>query len=134
MPLRWHPMPQELDFSFIRASGPGGQHVNKVSSAVQLQFDIRRSSLPTAVQERLLALPDQRISQERVLVIKAQGSRSQAQNRAEAVQRLLDLVSSVAEAPRIRKPTRPTRASQQRRLAGKSRHGSIKANRAPVRD
>lgn len=129
MSLNWSPADWELDFSFIRASGPGGQNVNKVSSAVHLRFDIRRSSLPALIKERLLALSDQRISSEGVIVIKAQDSRSQEQNRAEAVARLIELVHGVAHTPKARRATRPTWGSQQRRLEGKALRAGVKAGR-----
>ncbi len=130
MNLHWTPAEWELDFSFIRASGPGGQNVNKVSSAVHLRFDIRRSSLPPIIKERLLGLSDQRLTQDGSLVIKAQASRSQEQNRADAVARLIELVQSVAHTPKARRATKPTWGSQQRRLEGKSLRSGIKAGRA----
>ncbi|MBT9503015.1 MAG: aminoacyl-tRNA hydrolase [Burkholderiaceae bacterium] len=130
MKLDWMPADWELDFSFIRASGPGGQNVNKVSSAVHLRFDIRRSTLPPLIKERLLALSDQRISNEGVIVIKAQESRSQEQNRADAVARLVELVQAVAHTPKARRATKPTYGSKQRRLEGKSLRSGIKAGRA----
>lgn len=133
MQLDWSPADWELELSFIRASGPGGQNVNKVSSAVHLRFDIRRSTLPAVIKERLLALSDQRITAEGVVVIKAQDSRSQDQNRADAVARLIALVQSVAHTPKARRATRPTRASQQRRLTSKNQRGDIKAGRGKVR-
>ena len=122
----------EVEISAIRAQGAGGQNVNKVSSAIHLRFDIPRSSLPEAVKERLLALRDSRITLEGVLVIKAQTSRSQEANRAEAMQRLQELVDSVATPPRKRRPTKPTVASKQRRLEGKSQRGQVKAARGKV--
>jgi ribosome-associated protein len=130
MKLDWTPADWELDFSFIRASGPGGQNVNKVSSAVHLRFDIARSSLPALIKERLLRLSDQRITSEGVIVIKAQDSRSQEQNRQDAVARLIELVQSVAHTPKARRATKPTWGSKQRRLEGKSQRSSIKAGRA----
>jgi len=130
MKLDWTPADWELDFSFIRASGPGGQNVNKVSSAVHLRFDIARSSLPALIKERLLKLSDQRISGEGVIVIKAQDSRSQEQNRQDAVARLIELVQSVAHTPKARRATKPTWGSQQRRLQGKSLRSSVKAGRS----
>ncbi|MFH7041424.1 alternative ribosome rescue aminoacyl-tRNA hydrolase ArfB [Paucibacter sp. JuS9] len=134
MKLDWTPADWELDFSAIRASGPGGQNVNKVSSAVHLRFDIQRSSLPGLIKERLLKLSDQRITSEGVVVIKAQESRSQEQNRADAVQRLIDLAQSVAHTPKARRATKPTYGSQQRRLEGKSLRSGIKSARGRVRD
>jgi ribosome-associated protein len=122
----------EMDFSAIRAQGAGGQNVNKVSSAVHLRFDIPASSLPEAIKERLLALRDQRITNEGVVVIKAQTSRSQDANRADAIARLQALVDSVAVPPKARRATRPTLGSQRRRLEGKSTRSDVKRLRGRV--
>lgn len=124
--------PSELEFHAIRAQGPGGQNVNKVSSAIQLRFDIAASSLPEAVRARLLALSDRRISDAGVLVIKAQSFRTQEANREDALRRLQELVHSVAEAPKTRRPTRPTYGSQQRRLQGKARRAEVKVGRGRI--
>ena len=122
----------EIEFNAIRAQGSGGQNVNKVSSALHLRFDIRASSLAETIKERLLALNDQRITDEGVVVIKAQQYRSQDQNRGDAWQRLQELVDSVEKAPLVRRPTKPTHGSKKRRLAGKSARSEIKASRGKV--
>ena len=125
---------EEIQLSAIRAQGAGGQNVNKVASAIHLRFDIGNSSLPQTHKQRLLELNDQRISKDGVLVIKAQGTRSQEQNRREAFARLKELLASVARTPKKRIRTRPTRASQRKRIDNKRRLGQRKELRGKVRD
>ena len=120
---------REVQWTAVRSQGAGGQNVNKVSSAVQLRFDIRASSLPEAVKQRLLSLHDSRITGEGVVVIKAQTQRSQPMNRADAMHRLQALVDSAAHAPRKRISTKPSSAAQQRRIEAKAHRGAIKAAR-----
>ncbi len=129
------PIPEsDVEITAVRAQGAGGQNVNKVSSAIHLRFDIRASSLPEAIKERLLASNDQRITRDGVLVLKAQAHRSQEQNREDALRRLQDIVEAVAVPQRVRRPTRPTRSSQKKRLETKSSRGQIKALRGKVVD
>jgi ribosome-associated protein len=119
--------PREIEESFVRASGPGGQNVNKLSTAVQLRFDLRRSpSLPADVRSRAAALAGARLTKDGVIVISASRYRTQQQNRADALARLVELLAEAATPPRPRKPTRPTKASKTRRLDSKARRGSIK--------
>ena len=122
----------EIDIHAMRAQGAGGQHVNKVSSAVHLRFDIPASSLPAFYKEQLLKLKDHRISQEGVITIKAQQYRSQEQNKADALTRLRALIQSIAIPRKKRKATKPTKGSQQRRLESKTKRGRLKALRGTL--
>jgi ribosome-associated protein len=122
----------EVDIQAIRAQGAGGQNVNKVSSAIHLRFDINASSLPDVYKERLKALSDQRITSEGVIVIKAQRFRSQDKNRDDALTRLQDLVKGVAVTRKKRRPTKPSRNSQKKRVDRKTKHGQLKSLRGRV--
>jgi ribosome-associated protein len=125
---------EELEWQAIRAQGAGGQNVNKVSSAFHLRFDIKASSLPDPIKQRLLATRDQRISSDGILVIKAQRFRTQEKNRADAIERLRELIIHASRVKKKRKPTKPSRASQKRRMDSKTRRGQTKQLRRSLDD
>ncbi|TFB11855.1 aminoacyl-tRNA hydrolase [Candidatus Marinimicrobia bacterium MT.SAG.3] len=125
----------EIRFDFVRSSGPGGQNVNKVASAVQLRFDIRNStSIPDEIKQRLIKLAGKRVNSEGILLIDARTSRSQSQNRAEALERLKTLILKALHKPKPRRKTRPTAASKEKRLRNKKARGNLKRLRGNVKD
>lgn len=130
---RLRPDADSLEFNAIRASGPGGQHVNKVATAVELRFDIASSTLPATVKQRLLDSNDRRVNRDGIVVIKAQRFRSQDKNRQDALDRLQALIDAAASIEKPRKPTRPGRGAVEKRIREKKKTGDKKAGRGPVR-
>ena len=124
---------EEVSISFIRAQGAGGQNVNKVSSAVHLRFDIKASSLPDFYKDRLLKLSDQRITRDGIIIIKAQSFRTQEKNREDALLRLVELIRKAGTVQKKRRPTRPTRASQTKRMDRKNQRGKVKSLRGKIK-
>jgi ribosome-associated protein len=123
---------RDIEFHAIRAQGPGGQNVNKVSSAIHLRFDIPASDLPEGVKEKLLALKDSRITKDGVVVIKAQNFRSREKNREDGLNRLIALIRGAVRQQRKRRPTKPSRAAKKKRMDSKTRHGNLKALRKKI--
>lgn len=122
----------EVELSAVKASGPGGQHVNTASTAIHLRFDIRASSLPEVYKERLLSLADHRITDEGIVIIKSREHRSREMNRLGAIERLITLIQSVTTAPKKRRPTRPSKNAREKRLKAKTRRGDLKKMRGRV--
>lgn len=122
----------EISFTAIRSQGPGGQNVNKVASAIQLRFNVRESSLPDNVKSAIFKISDQRLTSDGVIVIKAQNHRTQLRNKAEALDRLSDILKKALHRPKVRRATRPSRASKERRLKSKTKRGTVKSLRGRV--